>query len=55
VLDNTGADIEQLYLSFVASDDAEALRLLKLYGELDVWTTRELALLYSGYFFQRIE
>lgn len=55
VLDNTGGDVEQLYLQFVASDDAEALRLLKMYGELDIWTTRALAQHWSGYFYQRIE
>lgn len=55
VLDNTGGDIEGLYLQFIGGDDAEALRVLKLYGELDVWTTKKLAQLWSGYFFQRIE
>jgi hypothetical protein len=54
VMDSTGADIEGLYLRFL-SGDADALRILKLYGELDVWTTKALAQLWSGYFFQRIE
>lgn len=55
VIDNTGADIEELYLRFVASDDPEALRLLKLYGELDVLTTKLLAQLWQGFWFTRIE
>lgn len=54
VMDNTGADVENLYLSFLAGDQ-EALRVLKLYGEADVCTTRALAQLWSGYFFGRIE
>jgi len=55
VVDNTGADIEELYLNFINSDDWEALRLLKLYGELDVLTTKLLAQLWQGFFFTRIE
>lgn len=55
VADNTGADVEELYLDFVGGDDGEALRLLKLYGELDAWTTQALARLWQGYFFTRIE
>jgi predicted PolB exonuclease-like 3'-5' exonuclease len=54
VMDNTGADVESLYLQFLAGDQ-EALRLLKLYGELDVLSTKLLAQLWSGYFFGRIE
>lgn len=55
VLDNTGGDIEQLYLRFIGGNDLEALRLLKLYGELDALTTRMLAQLFSGYYYQRID
>jgi len=55
VIDNTGADIEELYLKFISSDDPEALRLLKLYGELDVLTTKLLAQLWQKFFFCAIE
>jgi RNase H-like protein len=54
VLENTGTDVENLYLAFL-SGDAEALKTLKLYGELDVYTTRALAQLWSGLFFGKIE
>jgi hypothetical protein len=54
VLSNTGGEIESLYLQFL-SGDAEALRVLKLYGELDVWTTRRLAQMFQGLYFQRFE
>lgn len=57
IFDNTGADVEELYLRFLAGgeDAGEALRLLKLYGECDVWSTRALARLWSGFFFPVIE
>lgn len=54
VLENTGGDIESLYLQFLAGD-TDCLRVLKLYGELDVLTTRMLAQMFSGYYYQRIE
>ncbi len=54
VVGNTGGDIEDLYLQFMAGDQ-EALKTLKLYGELDVVTTKELARLWQGFFFGRIE
>lgn len=44
-----GDSIEELYLKFCAGDSA-ALETLKLYGKLDIITTRELARLWSGYF-----
>lgn len=47
-----GGGVETLYLRWQAnSDDAEALRLLKLYGELDVWTTRWLSQMWEGFYF----
>lgn len=54
VLANTGGDVESLYLRFLAGDD-DALRLLKLYGELDVLTTKMLAQMWQGYYFSRFE
>lgn len=44
-----GDSVEELYLQFVAGDES-ALAKLKLYGKLDIITTRELARLWSGYF-----
>lgn len=54
VIDNNGGDVETLYLRFM-SGDQDALRLLKLYGELDALTTKLLAQHWSGYFYQRID
>lgn len=44
-----GDSVEKLYLEFCAGNGA-ALDTLKLYGKLDIITTRELARLWSGYF-----
>lgn len=44
-----GDSVEKLYGEFLAGD-ADALATLKLYGKLDIITTRELARLWSGYF-----
>lgn len=54
VLANTGGDVESLYLRFLAGDD-DALRLLKLYGELDVLTTKMLAQMWQGFYYSRFE
>lgn len=48
-----GDSVEELYLQFVAGDES-ALTKLKLYGKLDIWTTRELGRLWSGYFFPHL-
>lgn len=48
-----GDSVEKLYLEFCAGD-AGALETLKLYGKLDIITTRELARLWSGYFFPHL-
>lgn len=48
-----GDSVEKLYLEFIAGD-AEALVKLKLYGRCDIWTTRELGRLWSGYFFPHL-
>lgn len=49
VVTMAGDSVEKLYLEFIAGDES-ALAQLKAYGRLDIWTTRELARLWSGYF-----
>lgn len=45
-----GGSVESLYMQALAGD-AEALAKLKLYGRLDIITTRELARFWSGLYF----
>jgi len=48
-----GGSVEELYLQALAGD-ADAFTKLKLYGRLDIVTTRELARFWSGFYFPHL-